>query len=41
MSVGKWLALMRRAMRRDKPRVDIDLDVFGPGDRRAVRLTLG
>lgn len=34
------LTLSARTRRIVAPRVDVDLDVFGPGGERAVRLTL-
>lgn len=41
MTVNFLKLLLRRAKRIDTPRVSISLDVFGPGDRRVVRLEVG
>ena len=38
--LGVVLALSARTRRMIMPRVEIDLDVFGPGGQRAVRITL-
>lgn len=35
-SVAELLARLRRAVRQDKARVAIDVDVFKPDDERAV-----
>ena len=39
--LGAVLALSARTRRMAMPRVEVDLDVFAPGGRRAVRLLVG
>lgn len=39
--LGAVLALSARARRMVMPRVQIDIDVFSPGGKRAVRITMG
>jgi hypothetical protein len=39
--LGVVMALSARARRTVQPRVDIDLDVFSPHGRRAVRVVFG
>jgi len=39
--LGAVLALSSRTRRMVQPRTKIDIDVFAPGGKRALRLTLG
>ncbi len=39
--LGVVLALSARSRRMAMPRVEVDLDVFAPGGRRAVRVFVG
>jgi len=40
MTIATLLAILRRARRRDQPRVIVAMDVYGPDDRRAVKLEM-
>jgi hypothetical protein len=39
--LGVVLVLSARARRMAQPEVGIDIDVFAPGGKRALRLTIG